>query len=630
MEARGRGRANEAAPQRARRLARPRCFARACAAILGIAWVGLGAGEARSAVHSLTTPSIEVVLDQGVPVEVRNRLTGQRLISQGEAPDTVALFGPATLPLAGAVVQERATARDVITRHEFPDGSAWTTHWSTDPSGDLVIRSGGRCRVPAGQFRFPLRGCNIRDLQLVTVSNFGVGVTHRAPWEEPPPDPSRPPDEYFPQYVQPLVALFEGAGGGFFVEGRYPEVGPANLITHGAGEQADLIFIRGLPHPTRTPSMFELRIRAYEGRWQRSVDPHVNWMEHGLGMVPLERREPAWVRDIRAQTYVDPREWVEGEGLAKLERIAKLLDPAETLLGKVSEYRPVPEFGFDMGYPNYTPTDESLRFIRRARELGFHVAIHFNTTGIDTRFADLIARFRLGLQQTGTDDRGNPVYWGPRFTNAYGQVSFAYCSTAYKPWRDYLIAQMKDIVDAGADVIYLDESHTPTGALTVDRADAIAGVMALEREILQAYPHVAIQTEQFNPMNARHASFALTSMQLGHPLSAYLFGRFVKVCCWYGMYQLTEDSGLDGWERWGCLVPGAESAPAWIEVAQAFQRFDLEPSPGCELGPGQLSGFVGPDGIRAFFEKRDGRRGLVVRRPDGTEEWFGQREMAVP
>lgn len=43
-------------------------------------------------------------------------------------------------------------------------------------------------------------------------------------------------------------------------------------------------------------------------------------------------------------------------------------------------------------------------------------------------------------------------------------------------------------------------------------------------------PQVAIQTDQFNPMNARYASFALISMQLGHPLRGYLFCRFVKVC----------------------------------------------------------------------------------------------------
>jgi len=598
-------------------------------ALLGCAALAT-AGSAGAATCVLSTPSIEAELQRGLPVRIVNLLTGQTLILRDDAagPGTVALFGPAGLRLEDAEVRERTATGESVTRYEWPDDSAWTLRWSAASSGDLIIRTSGRNRTPVGQFRFPLPGCSIRQVKLVTVTNFGVGVARQAPWDEPPPSPAS--DEYSPQYVQPLVALFEGEGGGFFVEGRCLEVGPANLIAHGRGDTADLVFIRGLPQPTGTPAMFEVRIRAYRGHWHHAADPYVDWMEHGLGMVPLVRKRPVWVRGIGAQTYVDPREWVEGEGLAKLERVARELEPRRTLLGKISEYRPILEFGFDMGYPDYTPTEESRQFIRRARELGFHVSVHFNTTGIDMRFRDLIESFRSGLQQTGCDEKGQPVYSGPRFTNAYGQVNFAYCSAAYRPWREHLIARMKDVVEAGADIIYLDESHTPTGAFIVGGKDAIQGVMTLEREILEAYPHVAIQTEQFNPMNARYAAFALTSMQLGHPLSGYLFGRFVKVCSWHGMYQLADDDALDGWERWGFLVPGADTDAAWLEIARAFQRFGLQPDPGRELGEGQLSAFRGTGGVRAAFVRRDGWRGLLVRSADGRDEWFGRRATSRP
>jgi len=588
------------------------------------------AAESEQPVHTLATTGIEVVLEHGLSARVVNRLTGQTLIALQAAAGAgeVALFGPGRRSVGEATVQERASAGEIVTRYEFADGSAWLLRWSAEACGDVVVRASARSRFPVGQLRFALSGCDICGMKLVTITNFGVGLERRAPWNDPPDDSAR--DEYLPQYVQPLVALFEGQGGGFFVEGRCLEAGPANLIAHGRGHTADLTFIRGFPCPTRTPAMYEIRIRAYSGRWQQAADPYVAWMEHGLGMVPLERKQPAWVRGIRAQTYVDPRGWVKGEGIAKLERMAKELDPRKTLLGKISEYRPIPEFGFDVGYPDYTPTEESRRFIRRARELGFHVSVHFNTAGIDMRFKELIERFRPGLQQTGWSELGEPVYWGPRFANAYGQVNFAYCSTAYKPWREYLIAQMREVVDAGADIIYLDESHTPAGAFRVGDVSAVQGVMALEREILEAYPHVAIQTEQFNPMNARHAAFALTSMQLGHPLSGYLFHRFVKVCCWYGMYQLSDEAELDGWERWGFLVPGAESDPAWLDIARAFQRYDLEPDPARELGDHEFSTFRGAGGVAAAFAKQDGWRGLVVRHADGSEEWFGKRPIAAP
>lgn len=600
-----------------------------CCCLIALASHVQGAPAGPVATARLASDTIEVLLHGGMPVEIRNRLTGGQLISAGTqgAPREIGLFGSGWHSLGDAVVRQRATDREVFTRYEFPDGTAWAVRWSVDASGDLVIVASGRSRGRVDQFRFPLLWCNVRDFQLVEVTNFGVGVVHRGPWHDPPEN--RFPDLHL-QYVHPLVALFEGRQGGFFVEGRCPEVGPANMRLHGNGDTADITFIRGMPRPTSTPEMFEIRIRAYQGKWQSAVDPYVDWMEHGLGMVPLERREPAWVRDIYAQTYVDPREWVKGEGIAKLERIAKELDPSKTLVGKVSEYRPIPEFGFDHGYPDYTPTEEAIRFFRRAKELGFRFSVHVNTTGIDMRFADLIERFRPGLQQTGWSELGEPVYWGPKFRNAYGQVNFAYCSTAYRPWREHLIARMKDVVDAGADIIYLDESHTPTGAFTVGNANAVQGVMALQREILEAYPHVAIQVEQFNPMNARHASFALTSKQPQHPLSGYLFHRFLKVCAWYGVYQPTDEAGLDAWQRWGFLVPGAESDPAWFEIARAFQRYNLEPDPTRELGEGQLSALKGPTGVRALFAKSEGHRGLLVQHPDGSEEWFGRRPTEAP
>ena len=599
------------------------------AVVLGLCLVALvshaqGAPAGTLATARLASDTIEVLLHGGMPVEIRNRLTGDQLISAGAQSATyeIGIFGSGRHSLGQAVVRQQATDRDVFTRYEFPDGTALAVRWSVDVSGDLVIVASGRSRGRVDQLRFPLLGCNVQDFQLVAVTNFGVGVVHRGPWHDPPEN--RFADLHL-QYVHPLVALFEGQQGGFFVEGRCPEVGPANMRLHGNGDTADITFIRGMPRPTYTPEMFEIRIRAYQGKWQSAVDPYVDWMEHGLGMVPLERREPAWVRDIYAQTYVDPREWVKGEGISKLERMAKELDPHRTLLGKVSEYRPIPEFGFDHGYPDYTPTEEAVRFFRRAKEHGFRISVHVNTTGLDMRFRDLLARFRPGLRQTGTDALGEPVFWGQRFANAYGPVNFAYCSTAYKPWRDYLVDQLKDVVDAGADMLYLDESHTPTGAFMVDGKTSIQGVMALQEELLEAYPHVAIQVEQFNPMNARHASFALTSKQPQHPLSGYLFHRFLKVCAWYGVYQVTDEAGLDAWERWGFLVPGAESDPAWLEIAGAFQRFKLQPDPSRELDAGEHSAFRGSHGVRAAFVKRDGQRGLLVRHEDGTEEWLGRR-----
>jgi len=60
----------------------------------------------------------------------------------------------------------------------------------------------------------------------------------------------------------------------------------------------------------------------------------------------------------------------------------------------------------------------------------------------------------------------------------------------------------------------------PPGRFLVDNTTAIEGVMLLEQELCRAYPQLAIQTELFNPMASRAASFAIsdpTMFFLGHP-----------------------------------------------------------------------------------------------------------------
>ena len=67
---------------------------------------------------------------------------------------------------------------------------------------------------------------------------------------------------------------------------------------------------------------------------------------------------------------------------------------------------------------------------------------------------------------------------------------------------------------------------------------------------------------------------------------------------------------------------------AWLEIARAFQRYDLEPDPDCELREGELSAFSGTGGVEAALAKQEGWRGLVVREAAGGEEWSGRRQVA--
>ena len=56
-------------------------------------------------------------------------------------------------------------------------------------------------------------------------------------------------------------------------------IGPANLVVRGRGETAEVSLVHIFAEPTRTPEMFEIRLRVYAGHWADAVDPYVRWME---------------------------------------------------------------------------------------------------------------------------------------------------------------------------------------------------------------------------------------------------------------------------------------------------------------------------------------------------------------
>ena len=215
--------------------------------------------------------------------------------------------------------------------------------------------------------------------------------------------------------------------------------------------------------PYHPPDLYEIRIRTYKDQWEHAVDPYVNWLEKGAGFIPISKlpKEQAWVKNIETQAYIAVGNYEDVEGLAKR------VDPKRTFVGRQSEHRP---YAFDVGYPDYRLTDAAKQWVKRVRELGFHVGVHFNSNAVGTEFPDLVERFRPGFAVTGKDANGNDTY------QSIYNGRLIRCSPAYKPWRDYLIAQMKDAVDAGVDVIYLDESMTAVGKFLVDGVNGLEGI----------------------------------------------------------------------------------------------------------------------------------------------------------
>ena len=216
----------------------------------------------------------------------------------------------------------------------------------------------------------------------------------------------------------------------------------------------------------KDPQLYEVRIRTYERRWENAVAPNVDWLEEGAGLVNIDKLpEPqAWVKEIRSQAYITVGDY------ETIEALARRVDPSKTFIGRQAEHR---AYAFDIGYPDYRLTEDAKQWMRRVRELGFHVGVHYNCNAIGTEFPELVERFRPGFAVTGKDADGKDTY------QSLYQGRLIRWSSAYKPWRDYLVALMKDAVDAGVDVIYLDECMAPTGKFVVDGMNGIEGIQAL-------------------------------------------------------------------------------------------------------------------------------------------------------
>ena len=588
----------------------------------------------------LGNEAIEATFQAGLLCKLIDQKTGKILISEepGSFPSVLPLFGTSgTFDLDASNVTQEKHANGVVTSFKQFDGTEWILEWEILPGkGDLVLRSSARTMKPVEEMRMIFRGCDISQHRAVYVDAYGVSRQMDAPSSnihigDPDKDGSV-------NQVYPLVALFQGKASGWFLEGRDPVTGPACLMLAGRGGVATAALTRRFPLETQTPEMYEIRFRAYQQHWEDAVDPFLAWMEKEGGFVPLDKKPQQWIRDIETQAYVEVGD------LDGLEKLAAKVDPTKTFLGRITTFR---RFGFDEKYPDYRVVEGAKPWMKRARELGFHLGVHINSKSISVAFPDLVERFKSGLLVTGTDARGNEVY-----ESIYeGQNKLLRVSAALKDWRTYLIEQLKDVVDAGADIIYLDESMGTNGKFVVDGVDGLQGMMLLMKEIQEAYPGVAVETEQFNFMTAKYGAFALSQMPLGHPLSGYLFHRYVKVVPEGVMYSPTSTPLMDAFESWGFMLPGGSpnNEKSGLEIAEAFQKYDLKPDarlprqpfPSFEkhysLGlmpfsdspiPSQgikLFGYRGRDGIEAYFEKWPNKRGLVVYKPGENPEWVGTR-----
>jgi hypothetical protein len=556
---------------------------------------------------------LEAKFQAGNLFRLHDIINGQTLLYKdpNDLALVIPLFGETSVNLDSADISQNVQNDSVQTTYSWPDGTVWNINWSID-GADLVLQTSAQTPVAVDWFFINLTGADITNHSVTAIDSYGVCHTMTAPYSGPLIANAGTQKNAMPwSHCQAMVTLFEGNGSGWVIEGRDPNIGPSNIRPFGEGQTADIVISHAFPETlvTQTPTLFEVRIRTYNTIWQDAIDPYIDWMENSVGFVPIEQKTYDWIQNIHTQSYVTCTDFTS---LAALDQ---RVDAAETYLGRQAEYR---YYKFDDGYPDFNATPNAKTWLAEARTRGFHVGVHTNISAIDHDFTDLIEQMEPGLLQIGTDPNGDPIW--------YGIGTHLYCSPAYPSWRTHFIGAIADVVDAGADVIYLDEAG-PNGKFVVDGITAIEGVMIMEQEIMDAYPGVVLQTEGFNPCISRHAYFALVQHPPVHQLSGYIFSHFIKLIPEGYMYSPIDVQNFDDFASSGYILPGSDAgrSESWLEIIDAFQQFNLVANSRLPRNANQFSGFSGSNQVEAYFEKTDTSRYLMVYEPYHMPEKYGVR-----
>ena len=587
----------------------------------------------------LSNDAMEARFQGGRLYRLIDRANNDRLVDVDPAdlPSSLIWFDAARSEMDTWEVLQKADDSNVRVTYRIGEGADLQLHWEIEPGrGDLVLRMGGRTPEPVEEIRMIFPGCDIESHRLVWASGYGVGHVVDGPWDEfllGDPELVASPSGF----PHPPLVLFEGDAAGWLIEGRDPRIGPACAMVKGHGTDATVGLIRRFAPGTNRPENFEIRIRTYTDTWTRALDPFIAWME-SVGYSRIgSGHHPEWVGDIDVQIYLRVGDY------GPLERLAERIDPARTMVGRLVGWR---NSRMDTNYPDYTPNASAAAWFKRTRELGFHVGAHYNSQRMSRAFDEMVKEMRPGLLVKGHDEHGNELYDG---IPGRGLSSVA---SAFKPWRDTLVREIGKAVadDVGVDLIYLDESMAPGGPFLVNGVTGLEGVQRLMQEVRAAYPHCAIETEQFNMLTVKYSSFALSQMPLGHPMTGYLFSPFIKILPEAHTSAPNNINMYASIAHWGFLTPPLRvEDESWMAVGREFQKHGFRPDLSLEraradryeahwshgvypvfegLKKGawtRIFGYTGKNGVKAWYEMQTDRIAFAVYEPGKEVRRVGTR-----
>ena len=418
------------------------------------------------------------------------------------------------------------------------------------------------------------------------------------------PKPSA--DFGYPGAWETQLAIIQGQRGGFFVRGSDPTFQFKQLRY-----ERDLdSFALGFQTHNQAPfdslnsaKSVTWRLNTYSGDWRVPAEQYRNWMERTFKPRRLSDM-PAWVDDIGLVVVY------EGLDVGILSKLAKLADPAKTLLYLVDRWR---KHDYDVNYPDYTARDGFGSFVEAAHQHGFRVMPHTNLLGISP-YHPLYAEFqKFQLREP---------WRGYRFGWLWDQTErperHAFINPANSSFRNLFIRQLRTVWEKyKVDAFHLDVSHVAVNDANglIEGLNAAQGNARLHKELAEAMPGVVFSGEGLHEVTFFRESFAqrghVPPEATAHPISAFLFSPYTLS---YGHLGLPNPDRnpqryqecLDSYESWGVLPtlrtrfelfePGHPATHKLLSIARNWQQLGLKPDFDGTWESGTLFQYEGRDG----------------------------------
>ena len=325
----------------------------------------------------IETPTISAVIEKGVLTSLKSIITGEVFIDK---PDVTNFRALQLLYIRNEMVQINEEKFGSTETHQLSDHRAEIVFHGWDGDGVIMIsadhETGDLLIEPSAYSSRPgVLACrwNISGLKpgLDLVAPLFQGVKIKLD------DPLIKNNRWrWPFQWEAGLAILQSAGGGFWIHTQDNRYRFKALQT---GTETDP-FVIGLDSEAYGPIDNNLsaggicwRINAYIGDWKIPAERYRQWYSNAYNLEQEVQKRQPWIFDTKLAIS-----WCPGKPEI-LDALAKRVSPKKVLL-HFPDWR---TDRYDENYPNFTANENAKSFIKKCRQMGFHVMPHFNSIDLD-------------------------------------------------------------------------------------------------------------------------------------------------------------------------------------------------------------------------------------------------------